>query len=138
VTSPRRRSRLVYAPLLVLTIGLGLASRRFAAALPDFVGAYAGDGLWAATVFWLAAMFMTRARTSDLAAGAMTTAVLVELGQLYHVPWLDAVRATRLGALLLGQGFLWSDLACYAAGVSAAALLDRSLEFSDRARAPHA
>jgi hypothetical protein len=119
----------------VLTVALGLASRRFAAVLPDFVSAYAGDALWAATVFWLGAMLMTRARTSCLAAGAFATALLVELSQLYHVPWLDAVRATRPGALVLGQGFLWSDLACYAAGVSAAALLDRSLEFSDRQRA---
>jgi len=49
------------------------------------------------------------------------------VSQLYHAPWLDAVRATRPGALALGQGFLWSDLACYAAGVGAAALIDLSM-----------
>lgn len=30
-------------------------------------------------------------------------------------------------ALALGHGFMWSDLACYAVGVAAAALLDVAL-----------
>jgi hypothetical protein len=30
--------------------------------------------------------------------------------------WASA-RATRLGSLVLGSGFLWSDFACYAAGI---------------------
>ena len=47
-----------------------------------------------------------------------------EFSQLYRAPWIDAVRATRLGALVLGQGFLWSDLWCYAAGVTLAAGID--------------
>ena len=32
-------------------------------------------------------------------------------------PWIDSIRHTTLGGLVLGFGFLWSDLACYAAGV---------------------
>jgi hypothetical protein len=35
-----------------------------------------------------------------------------------------AVRETRLGALALGQGFLWSDIACYAVGIAVAAVID--------------
>jgi hypothetical protein len=125
MTSRPPRSRLVNATLLLLTVALGWASRRFSPALPDFVARYAGDALWAAMVFWLAAVACPRGRTRSLAAGALVTATVVELSQLVHAPWLDAARATRLGALALGQGFLWSDLACYAAGVCAAALLDR-------------
>ena len=117
----------MYATLVLLTIALGLASRHFAAALPTVLSAYAGDALWAATVFWLGATIMTGARTRHLATGAFAIATVVELSQLIHIPWLDAVRATRLGALGLGQGFLWSDLVCYAVGVGAAAVLDRSL-----------
>ena len=40
------------------------------------------------------------------------------MSQLYHAPWIDAIRDTLPGALVLGYGFLWSDLACYAAGVA--------------------
>ena len=123
----RPRSRALCAALLLLTVALGLASRRFPAALPAFLATYAGDALWAAMVFWLAATLLPRARTVRLAAGALGVAAAVEVSQLYHAPWVDAVRATRLGALALGQGFLWSDLACYAAGVGIAALLDLGL-----------
>lgn len=40
-----------------------------------------------------------------------------ELLQLYHAPWIEAVRQTRIGGLMLGFGFLWSDIICYAAGI---------------------
>ena len=127
MTAAPPRSRPVLAALLVATIALGLASRRFGDALPGVVAAYAGDALWAAMAFWLAALVAPGARTHRLAACALAFAVAVEASQLHRAPWLDAIRATRPGALVLGQGFLWSDLACYAVGVGAAALLDGAL-----------
>ncbi|MBL9161987.1 MAG: DUF2809 domain-containing protein [Planctomycetaceae bacterium] len=121
---PAARSRLLTAPLLLLTIALGLASRRYAAALPSFIAAYAGDALWAAMVFWIAALLLPRTSTRTLASAALGISVAVELSQLYHAPWIDDLRASRLGALALGHGFLRSDLVCYAAGVLAAAMVD--------------
>lgn len=124
VIDRRPRSRLIAVALLLLTIGLGLASRRYRAELPEFIGAYAGDALWATMVFWLASIALPRARTTTLAAIAYGVSFTVELSQLYHAPWIDAIRATRLGALALGHGFLWSDLVCYAVGVALASLID--------------
>jgi len=121
------RPRLLAAALLLLTIALGLASRRYAAALPHVIAAYAGDALWAAMVFWIAAFIWPRANTRTLAAIALGVSFIVELSQLYHAPWIDALRATRLGALALGHGFLWSDLVCYAIGVTAAAIVDAAM-----------
>jgi hypothetical protein len=120
------RSRRLTILLTIITIALGLASRRLPD-LPRVVSAYAGDVLWATMVFWIAAFVRPAAPTARLAAAALAIAAAVEVSQLYHAPWLDAVRATRPGALALGQGFLWSDLACYAAGVGAAALIDLSM-----------
>ncbi len=120
-----KRLRARYAALLVGTIALGLGSRAYAAQLPGFVGRYAGDVLWAAMVFWLLALARPTARTRALAGAALTIATLVELSQLYRAPWIDTVRATRFGALALGQGFLWSDLACYVLGVVIASSVDR-------------
>ena len=133
MTAAAPRSRALVAALVVATIALGLASRRFGDALPALVAAYAGDALWAAMVLWLAALVAPGARTRTLAACALAIAFAVEASQLYRAPWLDALRATRPGALALGQGFLWSDLACYAVGVGAAALLDRALVHRRRA-----
>jgi hypothetical protein len=138
VTRPPRspRSRALYLALLLGTVALGLASRRHAASLPPVVAGYAGDVLWATMVAWLAALAAPRARTARLAGVALLVATLVELSQLYRAPWLDAIRATRPGALALGQGFLWSDLACYAAGAGLAAALDAALRARRARRAP--
>ncbi|HEX2218433.1 MAG TPA: DUF2809 domain-containing protein [Gemmatimonadales bacterium] len=126
------RSRALYFGLTLLVVALGLASRRYRAGLPAFIGAYAGDALWAAMVFLLAATVWAHAQPRVLAVGALAFSFGVELSQLHRAPWLDALRATRAGALVLGQGFLWSDLLCYTAGVGIAAGADLLL----RSRAP--
>jgi hypothetical protein len=113
----RRRKPLAWLALIVLTIGLGLGSRRFGHALPSFVAAYAGDMLWALVVFLGIGLVLPRASTWRIAGLALLFSVLIETSQLYHAPWIDSIRQTTLGALVLGRGFLWSDLACYVAGV---------------------
>ena len=135
VTELPPRSRLACIGLVLLTIALGLATRRFPAALPRFVALYAGDALWAAMVFWLAATLRPRARTTRLALAALIFAFAIEVSQSYHGPWIDALRATRVGALVLGVGFLWSDLACYVAGVALAVSVDVLLNRHTAARA---
>jgi hypothetical protein len=49
-------------------------------------------------------------------------AFLVEISQLYHAPWIDSIRQTTLGALVLGFGFLWTDLVCYSVGIATGSL----------------
>jgi hypothetical protein len=121
----RLRSRWTYIALFALTVASGLASRRFGDLLPRFVTLYVGDALWAAMVFWIFCVLAPWARTLTVFVATVTVASAVEISQLYHTPLLDGVRQTRLGALALGQGFLWSDLACYVVGAAAAALVDR-------------
>jgi len=119
---PRSRAR--YLTLALLVVVLGLASRQYQGNLPALVSTYAGDTLWAAMVFLLAAAVWIRAGTATLAWAAVLFSFGIELSQLYHAAWIDSVRATRIGALVLGQGFLWSDLFCYMLGVTAAAGMD--------------
>jgi hypothetical protein len=119
------RPRGVSLVLSLLTIALGLGSRRFGDQLPGLIATYAGDALWAALVFWLLSVARPRARTIVLFAASATIAFLVEIRQLYHAPWLDALRRTTPGALVLGQGFLWSDLVSYLVGAGGAAVIDR-------------
>ena len=58
----------------------------------------------------------------------------VEVSQLYQAPWINALRATRIGALALGQGFLWSDVVCYALGVTLAVAVDSRIVRRSRSR----
>lgn len=124
-TGVTSRSTATTVILLVATVALGLASRAFASALPVIVARYAGDVLWASMIFLLLALFRPNSDTIRLAVVALVISVSVELSQLYHATWIDAIRASWIGAHLLGQGFLASDLVCYAAGVALAALVDR-------------
>ncbi len=121
------RSRLAFLLLAMGTVAVGLATRRFRRSLPAAVGMYAGDVLWATMVYLLSAAIWPRASILRLAVGTATFALVIEVGQLYHGPWIDAVRDTRLGGLVLGFGFLWSDLACYAVGIALAVLIDRAI-----------
>jgi hypothetical protein len=119
-----QRSRAGYFGLVCVTILFGLASRQFRSEIPWFIAEYAGDTLWAAMVYFIAAMIWQNAATGRLAAGAFSLAIAMEVSQLYQAPWINAVRDTRLGGLVLGHGFLWSDLLCYASGVALALGVD--------------
>lgn len=81
-------------------------------------------------VVWLLAIARPTATRLSLAGNAFAIATAIECSQLYRAPWIDAWRATTLGALVLGQGFLWSDLLCYAVGVALAAVVDRAITTS--------
>ena len=120
------RSRFRYAALLLAVILLGLASRAYSPPLPAAVKEYAGDALWALAVYLAAALLFPRLSAGWVAVAAGLFSLAVELGQLYHAPWIDKIRQMRIGGLVLGHGFLWSDLACYGVGISVGFLSDRS------------
>jgi hypothetical protein len=110
--------------MAVATISAGLATRRYPHWFPAFIAEYAGDVLWAMLVYWVIAFIWRTRPAMHVAAAALAFSFAVELSQLYHAPWIDAIRAHRIGALVLGSGFLWSDLACYCAGIATAAGVD--------------
>ena len=117
----RSRSRLVTAGWLAVVIAAGLASRSSRTFfLPDLVTTYAGDTLWASMVFLILGFVVPGARTVVLAGAALGIAFAVEFSQLCEADWLNRVRATRVGALVLGKGWVASDLLCYVVGVGIA------------------
>lgn len=108
----------MYLVIALLVVVLGLASRRYATALPPVLAEYAGDTLWAVMVFIAIGVLGADWPSVRVALATLVVAYAVEISQLYHAPWIDGLRNTRLGALVLGYGFLWSDIACYTAGVA--------------------
>jgi Protein of unknown function (DUF2809) len=120
----RRRNPLIQIILMALVCLLGIGSRRYTHVVPGFISVYAGDTLWALAAFLGLGLLLPRAPTRTMAMLAMSFSVAIELSQLYHAPWIDSIRQTTLGGLILGFGFLWSDLACYALGVGLGATID--------------
>jgi hypothetical protein len=118
------RRQKIYLVGVLTVVALGLGSRRFGAYLPTFIADYAGDTLWALMVFLGLGLLTPDSRSWQRAAVALAVSYLVEVSQLYQAPWIEALRHTTLGGLVLGFGFLWSDLVCYSIGVGIGVLLE--------------
>ncbi len=127
-TAPtHRRNRLWLAVGIAVVIAAGLASRKFPWQFPAVLGTHPGDALWALMVYMLVAFFRPAVAAPRLAGMALAVAYLVEFSQLYQAPWINAIRATTLGHLVLGTGFEWLDLCAYAVGVAFGLLVDRAV-----------
>jgi hypothetical protein len=111
------RRRRVYAVLVGLTICAGLASRAEFVGLPPLVGKYAGDALWGLMVFLGLGLLLPARSTAAVAALAAVVSCGVECSQLYRAAWIDAVRGTWPGRMVLGSTFGWGDIVAYQAGI---------------------
>lgn len=120
----QKRSRPLYGVITILVIILGIASRKFSIYLPQFINLYLGDALWAFMIFSGFGFLFTNLETKKLGLAALMFCYFIEVTQLYHSSWIDSIRRTTLGGLVLGYGFLWSDLIAYTMGVSIGFLLE--------------
>ena|SRR5688572_21745991 len=118
------RNRLWLLVYVVAVIALGLASREFPSLFPAIFGKYPGDALWALMVFVGLAFVRPGASTAHLSVLAFVISCAIEFSQLYQAPWLNEIRGTTIGHLVLGSTFSWSDIAAYAIGVLVGSLID--------------
>jgi hypothetical protein len=110
-----------------VTIAFGLLVHLRGAMLGSTARDVMGDALWAAMIAWWVGALVPRAPLLQRCAAAYAICAVVEVSQLYHAPWLDAIRATTPGRLVFGSGFDARDLAAYALGVGAAALIEMTV-----------
>ena len=103
-------------------IALGLSSRRHEF-WPGFFKEYGGDALYAVLIYLLALLVNPALKPKLAWTFAVCVCFTIELSQAIHWPWLDELRSHRLIALVLGQGFVWSDFAMYTIGASLTYLL---------------
>jgi len=111
-----KRYRSLYFLWIALVIAAGLASRSAWLGLPWFWAKYSGDALWTLMVFFAFAWLWPAVSTAAIAMLALVFSCAVEFSQLYHAPWLDAIRQTWLGRLALGDTFSWADMLAYLVG----------------------
>ena len=116
-----RRTHVIFA---LGTIAVGLLVHGRGESLGPVARDVIGDALWAAMIFWWVSAAAPRSPRLARATIALLICATVEVSQLSHAPMLVALRATRLGALVLGNGFDPRDLASYALGVVAATIIE--------------
>lgn len=122
-----RRPPAIQIALILATIAVGLATRKYPGLLPTFLGKYPGDALWATMVFFLWGLVLPKASVARVAGLALATSWIVEFAQWIQLPWLVSIRATTIGHLVLGSTFHAPDLVAYAIGVGLGAGLERSI-----------
>ena len=126
--------RWVYAILTVATVALGLGSR--ASFLPEWVHLYVGDVLWAVMFYGVFRVVLWQSALWWALVLALLVTWGIELSQCLTWPWLVAIRAHSVGGLLLGHGFLWSDVIACGVGAVLAWCLDLMALKMWRARRP--
>ncbi|WP_316788741.1 DUF2809 domain-containing protein [Pedobacter frigoris] len=117
------KAKLKYAGLILLIIMMGLLSRKV-----QVIPVATGDALWAMMIFFILRFLFINVSIRTIVLFSLLICCLVEVSQLYQEEWINNLRQTILGRLILGQGFLWSDLLAYAVGIFVGCLIELGLQ----------
>jgi hypothetical protein len=111
--------RFTYFILIIVTIIIGLLSRHYTA-IPLFIG----DVLWALMVYFIMRFLFIKVAIKSITIYSVLFCYAIELSQLYKAPWIDSLRHTLFGRLVLGDTFLWGDLLSYTGGIVIGVLIN--------------
>lgn len=114
-----QRARLTYFIFIVTTILLGLLSRHIEGA-PLFIG----DILWGLMVYFIVGFLFINKSIRWVSIASLLFCYAIEFSQLYQAPWINNIRHTVIGGLVLGETFVWSDLLCYTIGIGIGILVN--------------
>ncbi len=124
-SSKRRwKTRIAYITAVFAAMALGLGSRAFAGRLPVVVAEHFGDALWAGMIYFGLRVCFAHKQISFALWCSLAFCFAIEFSQLYQAGWINRIRATTFGALVLGKGFLAADLVRYSAGIAVCSLID--------------
>jgi hypothetical protein len=114
------KSRVVYCFLIIITIIIGLLSRHF-----TFIPLFIGDILRATMVYFIVRFLFINKKIKIIVLISSLFCYAIEFSQLYKAPWIDNLRHTFFGRLILGETFLWGDLLSYTVGIILAVLVEK-------------
>ena len=114
------RKRILYFGLIVFTIIIGLLSRHF-----TFIPLFIGDILWATMVYFIIRFLFINKNIKFIILISLLFCYAIEFSQLYKAPWIDNLRHTLFGRLVLGETFLWGDLLSYTIGIAVGIFVEK-------------
>jgi len=112
--------RLTWFILVIITIILGLLSRHIGG-IPLFIG----DILWATMIYFGFRFLFIKKSIKFIVIASLLFCYAIEFSQLYQAPWINNIRHTVIGGLILGEVFLWGDMLSYTVGVAIGVLVER-------------
>jgi len=114
-----QKARLTYFILIISTIITGLLSRHISG-IPLFIG----DILWGLMVYFIVRFLFISQKVKWAVSVSLLFSYGIEFSQLYQAPWINNIRHTVLGGLVLGIAFSWGDIVCYTVGIGIGILID--------------
>ena len=121
------KPRFTYFILIILTIIFGLLSRHIAG-IPLLIG----DILWAMMVYWIMRFLFVTKSVKFSVIGSLLFSYAIEFSQLYQAPWINSIRHTVIGGLVLGETFSWGDMLSYTVGVAIGVAIDLLIKSTER------
>ena len=118
------KARLIYLSILIVTVITGLISRDLSSSV---VPLFVGDILWALAVFLLLKFIFIRKSLVFIVIISLIYTWATEFSQLYSAPWIDSLRQTLFGKVMLGETFLFGDILSYTIGIGLGVLIELSL-----------
>jgi len=115
------KKRLIFGLLIIIVIIAGLLSRK-----TTLIPAITGDALYAVMMFLMVKFLLIHTDDRKIGVISLSICFLIEFSQLYDAAWINQIRNNTFGALVLGRGFLWSDLLAYTVGTLVCVLLSKS------------
>lgn len=119
--------RVLYFVITSLVMLMGLLSRKFMFIFPKNIAPFIGDMFWAMMVYFGFRFLLPKLALLKSFNIALIFSFAIEISQLYQSDWINTIRKTTIGGLVLGHGFLWMDLISYTIGVIIAVIIDKAL-----------
>ncbi|MDM8129850.1 DUF2809 domain-containing protein [Paraclostridium benzoelyticum] len=118
------KKRLRYLVITIFIMIMGMLSRKYMNIFPKAIAPFVGDMLWAMMVYFGLRFLIPKLKLVKTLTLAIIFSFSIEISQLYQADWINNIRATTLGGLVLGHGFLFEDLISYSLGIVIGCLLD--------------
>ena len=119
--------RVLYFVTTSLVMLMGLLSRKFMFIFPKNIAPFIGDMFWAMMLYFGFRFLLPKLALLKSFNIALIFSFAIEISQLYQSDWINTIRKTTIGGLVLGHGFLWMDLISYTIGVIIAVIIDKAL-----------
>lgn len=121
------KTRLKYLVITIFIMTMGLLSRKYMNIFPKAIAPFIGDMLWAMMVYFGLRFLIPKLKLTKTLTLAIIFSFSIEISQLYQADWINNIRATTLGGLVLGHGFLFEDLISYSLGIVIGFVLDYAI-----------
>lgn len=119
------KNRIKYFIITIIIMLMGLLSRKIMFIFPRNIAPFVGDMLWAMMIYFGFRFLFPKLNIIKSLVLAFLFSFSIEISQLYQSEWINNIRNTTIGGLILGHGFLFEDLISYSIGIILGCVVDK-------------